>query len=106
MDRTRELEWKIEYRDPNTLIPYEKNAKIHDAKQVKNIVNSIRRFGWQQPGVITADDVIVIGHGRRQAAIKIGCKMPVRVIDKTAEELTDDDIRELRLADNLTNESP
>lgn len=106
MDRTRELEWKIEYRDPNTLIPYEKNAKIHDAKQVKNIINSIRRFGWQQPGVITADDVVVIGHGRRLAAIKIGCKMPVRVIDKTAEELTDDDIRELRLADNLTNESP
>ena len=106
MDRTRELEWKIEYRDPNTLIPYDKNAKIHDAKQVKNIVNSIRRFGWQQPGVITSDGVIVIGHGRRLAAIKIGCKMPVRVIDKTAEELTDDDIRELRLADNLTNESP
>ena len=106
MDRTRELEWKIEYRDPNTLIPYDKNAKIHDAKQVKNIVNSIRRFGWQQPGVITSDDVIVIGHGRRLAAIKIGCKMPVRVIAKTAEELTDDDIRELRLADNLTNESP
>lgn len=106
MDRTRELEWRIEYRDPNTLIPYDKNAKIHDAKQVKNIVNSIRRFGWQQPGVITSDDVMVIGHGRRLAAIKIGCKMPVRVIDKTAEELTDDDIRELRLADNLTNESP
>ena len=94
-----------EWRDPNELIPYAKNAKVHDAKQVKNIANSIRRFGWQQEAVITSDNVLVIGHGRRLAAIKLGCKMPVKVIDKEAEELTDQDIRELRIADNKTNES-
>ena len=89
--------------DPNAVIPYEKNAKIHTDKQIKNIVNSIKRFGWQQDTVITTDNVLVIGHGRRLAAIKLGCEMPYHVIDKTADELTDDDIRELRIADNQTN---
>ena len=80
-----------------------KNAKKHDEKQIKNIVNSINRFGWQQDTVITSDNVLVIGHGRRLAALEIGCKMPFHVIDKTADELTDEDIRELRIADNQTN---
>lgn len=33
--------------DPNKVYPYERNAKQHDEKQIKNIANSIRRFGWQ-----------------------------------------------------------
>ena len=53
--------------------------------------------------VITSDNVLVIGHGRRLAALQIGCEMPYHVIDKTADELTDEDIRELRIADNQTN---
>lgn len=101
-DKSHYADW----RDPHELVPYGKNAKIHDDKQVKNIANSIRRFGWQQEAVITSDNVLVIGHGRRLAAINIGCEIPVKVIDKEADELTDKDIRELRIADNLTNESP
>lgn len=89
--------------DPNQVIPYEKNSKIHTDKQVKNIVNSIKRFGWQQDTVLTKDNVLVIGHGRRLAAIEIGCEMPYHVIDKNADDLTDEDIRELRIADNQTN---
>lgn len=92
--------------DPNELIPYPKNAKQHDKAQVKNIANSIRRFGWQQEAVVTQDNVLVIGHGRRLAALMLKCEMPVKVIDQKAEELTDEDIRELRIADNKTNESP
>jgi len=90
--------------DPNEVIPYEKNAKIHDEKNVKNIATSIRRFGWQQDTVITKDKVLVIGHGRRLAALQLVCEMPYHVIDKTADELTDKDIRELRIADNKTAE--
>ena len=89
--------------DPAKVTPYEKNAKKHDDRQIKNIVNSINRFGWQQDVVITSDNVLVIGHGRRLAALQIGCDMPYHVIDKTADELTDEDIRELRIADNQTN---
>lgn len=89
--------------DPNEVVPYEKNAKLHDEKQVRNIANSIKRFGWQQDTVITSDNVLVIGHGRRLAALKLGCEMPYHRIDKVADELTDADIRELRIADNQTN---
>lgn len=89
--------------DPTAVIPYERNAKQHTDKQISNIVNSINRFGWQQDVVITADNILVIGHGRRLAALQIGCEMPYHVIDKTADELTDEDIRELRIVDNQTN---
>lgn len=89
--------------DPRSVTPYERNFKEHNEKQIKNIVNSIRRFGWQQDTVITADNVLVIGHGRRLAALEIGCEMPYHRIDKDADQLTDEDIRELRIADNQTN---
>lgn len=89
--------------DPNEVTPFAKNSKIHTEKQIKNIVNSIKRFGWQQDVVITSDGILVIGHGRRLAALQIGCEMPYHIIDKTADELTDEDIRELRIADNQTN---
>ena len=89
--------------DPNEVKPYERNAKIHTEKQIENICTSIRKAGWQQDTVITSDKVLVIGHGRRLAAIKLGCMMPYHVIDKKADELTDEDIRELRIADNETN---
>lgn len=89
--------------DPADVVPYERNSKKHDERQIKNIVNSINRFGWQQDTVLTHDYVCVVGHGRREAALKIGCKMPYHFVAKTADELTEEDIRELRNADNLTN---
>lgn len=89
--------------DPGKVTEYPGNAKIHTERQISNIVNSINRFGWQQDTVLTTDNVLVIGHGRRLAALQIGCEMPYHVIDKTADELTDEDIRELRIADNQTN---
>lgn len=89
--------------NPEEVQPYNRNSKIHTDRQIKNIATSIRRFGWQQDTVLTTDNVLVIGHGRRLAAMKLGCEMPYHVIDKTADELTDEDIRELRIADNQTN---
>lgn len=86
-----------------TLKPYAKNAKLHDAKQIANVANSIKRFGWQQPLVIDDAGVVVIGHCRLLAAKKLGMKtVPVTV----ASGLTEEEIRELRIADNKTNESP
>ena len=97
---------KSKYPDwisPDAVTPYARNAKIHTEKQIENIANSIRRFGWQQDTVLTSDGVLVIGHGRRLAALKLGCEMPYHTIDKKADDLTDEDIRELRIADNQTN---
>ena len=91
--------------DPKDTIPYPLNAKLHPPEQVANIVNSITRFGWQQDTVLTEDNVLVVGHGRRLAAIEIGCMMPYHRVGKNADELTDADIKALRLADNKTNES-
>lgn len=91
--------------NPADVTPYERNAKEHPDEQIKIIANSIKRFGWQQDCVITRDNVLMIGHGRRLAAMQIGCKMPVHRVDKDADELTDEEINALRLADNKTNES-
>ena len=94
---------EIVMRKVSELTPYEKNAKTHDAKQVENVANSIRRFGWQQPIVIDENGVVVIVHCRLMAAKKLKLKeVPVTVVSG----LTEDEIKELRIADNKTNESP
>lgn len=82
--------------------PYEKNAKKHPEEQVEHIANSIREFGWQQPLVVDKDNVLVIGHGRLLAAKHLGLQ-EVPVV--RADQLTEQQIAALRLADNKTNES-
>lgn len=94
---------EIVMRKVSELTPYGKNAKKHDDKQIDNVANSIRRFGWQQPIVIDEQDVVVIGHCRLLAVKKLKLKeVPVTV----ASGLTEDEVKELRIADNKTNESP
>lgn len=77
--------------------PYDKNAKIHDDKQVEKIAASIKEFGWTQPIVVDQNGVIIAGHGRRLAAIKLGMKQ-VPVLRR--DDLTEEQVRALRLADN------
>jgi len=59
---------QVRWLSPDELIPYEMNAKMHPAEQVEHIANSIRQFGWTQPIVVDANNVVVIGHGRLMAA--------------------------------------
>jgi hypothetical protein len=82
----------------DTIQPYELNAKIHDAKQVEKIAKSIKEFGWVgNPIVVNEDGVILAGHGRRLAALKLGLKdVPIQVI----ANLSPDAQRAYRLADN------
>lgn len=84
--------------DIDKVKPYPQNVKIHDAKQVEKIAKSIEEFGWRgNPIVVDADGVIIAGHGRRLAAIRLGMKsVPVQV----ASDLTADQVKALRLADN------
>ena len=100
-----DLERYPNWIDPKEVTPYPRNAKLHPPEQVATIVNSITRFGWQQDTVLTADNVLVVGHGRRLAALEIGCKMPFHRVGKNADELTDAEIDALRLADNKVAES-
>lgn len=93
---------KVEYLSPDELVPYGKNAKEHPPAQVERIANSIKRFGWQQPIVVDRNKVVIIGHGRLAAAKLLNLdKVPVKFED----DLTDAQVKALRLADNKTNES-
>jgi len=84
------------------LKPYSRNAKKHPPEQVEHIANSIREFGWQQPIVVDDNNVVVIGHGRLEAAKKLNMETVPVVY---ASGLTGEQIKALRLADNRTNES-
>ena len=85
------------------LTPYAKNAKRHDETQITNVAESIKQFGFVQPIVVDKNGVIVIGHCRALAAKRLGMeKVPCVMVD----ELTDEQVRALRIVDNKTNESP
>lgn len=88
---------KIELWDIDKLVPYERNVKRHPPEQIDKIVKSITDSGWDQPIVVDADGVIIKGHGRRLAALKLGLKkVPVVV----RSDLTPDQVRAARLSDN------
>ena len=91
-----ELKWEPIKR----IRPYEKNPRRND-EAVDAVAASIREFGWQQPIVVDKDGVIIAGHTRYKAAKKLKCDtVPVVV----ADELTEDQVKAYRLADNKTGE--
>jgi len=93
---------KIEYLDVKDLKPYDRNARKHQDEDVAAIVNSIKEFGFSDPiGVWGADNEIVEGHGRLEAAKKLKMdKVPVIHLD----HLTDEQRRAYALAHNKTAE--
>ena len=82
--------------------PYKNNAKKHDETQINNVAESIRQYGFVQPIVIDKDGVIVIGHCRALAAKKLGLK---EVPCVCVEDLTEEQVKALRIVDNKSNES-
>src|SRR5260370_9726945 len=80
---------------------YLKNARKWSAQAVEKVASSIDAYGWRQPVVVDANEVIVIGHLRRAAGKFLGLtEVPVHV----ARDLTPAQIRGLRLADHPTNQ--
>lgn len=82
--------------------PYEQNAKKHPREQIRNVAESIKEFGWRQPIVLDKDYVIIIGHCRYAAAKRLKLKTAPCEI---ADNLTEEEVKKLRLIDNKTNES-
>ncbi len=82
--------------------PYALNAKTHPPDQVERIARSIQEFGFRQPIVVDSKKNLIIGHGRLLAAKKLNYECVPCVI---AEDLTEDQVKALRLADNKTAES-
>lgn len=88
-------EWPID-----KVVPYENNPRNND-DAVDSTANSIKEFGWQQPIVVDKDGVVIVGHTRLKAAKKLKLdKVPVTV----ANNLTDEQVKAYRLADNKTGE--
>ena len=93
---------KIIEKNISEIKEYSKNAKKHPSDQVKQIANSLKRFGWKQPLVIDSNNVLVVGHGRLLGAKEAGIQTAPCVI---ADDLTEAEIKAYRLADNKLNES-
>jgi len=92
---------KIEQWELGKVKPYDKNPRRND-KAVEAVAKSIKEFGFRQPIVVDKDGVIVVGHTRYKAAQKLGLKtVPVHV----AADLTPQQARAYRIADNRTNET-
>lgn len=92
----------IVYKSIKELKPYKKNAKKHPKEQVEQIANSIKEFGFTQPVLIDKNNCVVAGHGRILGAKKAGLKeVPTLCLD----DLTEEQIKAYRLADNKLNES-
>jgi hypothetical protein len=58
----------LEYVSVSALRPYDRNARTHSKKQIRQIANSIARFGFTNPVLISDDGQIIAGHGRVEAA--------------------------------------
>lgn len=82
------------------LIPYENNPR-QNKDAVPAVMKSIQEFGFKVPIVIDKNNVIVAGHTRVMAAQKLGMDSVPCII---ADDLTDEQIRAFRLADNKTAE--
>ena len=91
---------EIEYVNVDDLIPYENNPRRNE-EAVEYVANSIKEFGFKVPIIVDKENVIVTGHTRLKAAQKLGLK-EVPVI--RAEDLSDEQIKAFRLADNKVGE--
>ena len=89
------IEKKIE-----ELTPYSKNPRKND-RAVDKVAASIREFGFKVPIVIDKAGVVAAGHTRLKAALKLGMDAVPCII---ADDLTDEQIKAFRLADNKTGE--
>ncbi len=90
----------VELRKIDDIRPYERNPRLND-QAVDAVAASLAEFGFRQPIVVDEAGVIIVGHTRWKAAQKLGlARVPVHV----ATDLTPEQARAYRLADNKTGE--
>lgn len=94
------MDQKVETWEIGRLTPYPGNPRKIGDDAVAAVAESLRRYGWQQPIVVDAEGVIVVGHTRHLAAKSLGMDtVPVQVARMTQEK-----VDEYRLVDNKTGE--
>ena len=91
---------EIIYKSVDDLIPYEKNPR-KNSKAVSYVANSIQEFGFKQPIVIDSNNVVVCGHTRLMACKRLDIDSVPCIV---ADDLTDEQIKAFRLADNKVSE--
>lgn len=99
-DATPLREWaadKVERWPLEKIIPYERNARAHSDDQVRQLADSMRKFGVTTPVLVDEAGVLIYGHGRLAAARLAGFdSLPVAIAVGWSEE----DKRAYRIADN------
>ncbi len=94
------MKHRLTYMHPSKIQPYYNNPRKNDAAVVK-VAESIKAFGFQAPIIVDKDHVIVVGHTRWKAALKLNMKeVPVIV----AEDLTPEKAKAYRIADNRASD--
>lgn len=95
-------EISIEYRATDKLRPDPKNPRAHKPKQVRQIANSVRQFGFVFPILIDGEGRVIAGHGRLLAARQLGMPtVPVVQVD----HLSAGQVKALQIADNRLTEN-
>lgn len=82
------------------LIPYENNPRYND-EAVEYVANSIKEFGFKVPIIVDKNNVIVAGHTRYKASLELGLEEVPTIV---ADDLTEEQIKAFRLADNKVSE--
>lgn len=91
---------KVKEMQVAELVPYEGNPRKND-QAVDAVAASIKEFGFKVPVIVDKDNVIIAGHTRIKAAKKLGLETVPVVM---ADDLTPEQVRAFRLADNKTAE--
>ena len=91
---------KIEYVDINSIKPYKKNPRKNE-EAIPYVMESIKQFGFKNPVILDKDNVIVAGHTRIESAKRLGI---TEIPCIYADDLTDEQIKAFRLADNKVAE--
>jgi DNA modification methylase len=100
IDHQRKLDIKV--LPIGSLKPYARNPRAHSDKQINQIANSIRRFGFTNPVLIDSDLGVIAGHGRIEAAKRLGItEVPTIRLD----HMTDAQKRAYVIADNRLAEN-
>ena len=91
---------KIEYVDINSIKPYNKNPRKNE-EAIPYVMESIKQFGFKNPVILDKNNVIVAGHTRIESAKRLGI---TEIPCIYADDLTDEQIKAFRLADNKVGE--
>ena len=91
---------KVQLVDIKTVIPYARNPRKNQ-EAVSKVAASIKEFGFKQPIVVDAENVVIAGHTRLMAAQQLEIKkVPVVV----ADDLTEAQVKAYRIADNRVSQ--